>query len=99
MRKNYTGDLKAKLVLEIFKEEKSISQIASENGVHPNQLSKWKNTLVERMPEILEDGRRKGDEEIAELKKQLEDSYVEIGRLTTQMNWLKKKCGIKLEQG
>lgn len=99
MRKNYTGDIKAKMVLEILKEEKTISQIASENGIPPNQLSKWKNTLLERMPEILEDGRRKGDEEIAALKKQLEDSYVEIGRLTTQMNWLKKKCGIKLEQG
>jgi transposase-like protein len=99
MRKNYTGNQKVKIVLEILKEEKTMTQIASENGIHPNQLSKWKNLLLERMPEILEDGRRKGDDEIATIRKQLEESYIEIGKLTTQMNWLKKKCGIKLEQG
>ena len=99
MRKSYTGDQKTKIVLEIFKEEKTISQIASENGIHPNQLSKWRNTLLERMPEILADGRRKGDEEIVALRKQLEQSYIEIGKLTTQINWIKKKCGIKFEQG
>ena len=97
MRKNYTGSQKTKILLEIFKEEKPMSQIASENGIHPTQLSKWKNIFLERMPELLEDGRKKGDDKISSLAKQLEESYIEIGKLTTQMSWLKKKCGIKLE--
>ncbi|PHJ39941.1 hypothetical protein P378_00025 [Desulforamulus profundi] len=42
MRKSYSGEFKAKVVLEILKEEKTISQIASEYGIHPNQLLKWK---------------------------------------------------------
>ncbi|SFR13968.1 Transposase [Desulfoscipio geothermicus DSM 3669] len=33
MRKTYSGEFKAKVVLEIFKEEKTISQIASEYGI------------------------------------------------------------------
>jgi putative transposase len=36
MRKTYPGEFKTKVVLEIFKEEKSISRIASEYGIHIN---------------------------------------------------------------
>ncbi len=43
MRKTYSAEFKAQVVLEILKEEKSISQLSSEYGVHPNQLNKWKN--------------------------------------------------------
>jgi len=42
-RKNQTPKQKASIVLEAIKEEKSISQIASEYGVHPNLIYKWKN--------------------------------------------------------
>jgi putative transposase len=97
MRKTYSGEFKAKVVLEILKEEKSISQISSEYGVHPNQLGKWKKEALTRLPEILEDGRRKGDQEKEALKEQIQGLYAEIGELTTKLNWLKKKSGLKLE--
>jgi putative transposase len=38
MRKHYTASFKAQVVLELLKEEKSISEIASEYGVHPIML-------------------------------------------------------------
>ena len=41
-RKNYTPEFKAKVALEALKGEKSISQIASEFGVHPNKVFRWK---------------------------------------------------------
>ena len=41
-----TSSLYALSGLEIFKEEKSISQIASEYGIHPNQLIKRKIDAV-----------------------------------------------------
>ncbi len=40
MKKRYTAKQKAQIVLEILKEERSVTQIASESGVHPNQLYK-----------------------------------------------------------
>ncbi|MFZ5687133.1 MAG: transposase [Bacillota bacterium] len=49
--------------MEILKEEKSISQMASEYGIHPNQLFRWKKEAVAGLAEVLEDGRRKGDKE------------------------------------
>jgi len=40
IRKQYPAELKAKIVLEILKEEKSIAQIASEYGIHPSVLNR-----------------------------------------------------------
>ena len=96
MRKSFSGEFKIKAVLEILKENKSITQLASELDVHPNQLSKWKKEAIEGLTTVLEDGRRKGDKEKEELKNHIQELYAEIGELTTKLNWLKKKSGIKL---
>jgi len=72
MRNTYSGEFKAKVVLEILKEEKTISQIASEYGIHPNQLGKWKKEAMSALAEVLEDGRRKGDKEKEALKNQIQ---------------------------
>ena len=97
MRKTYSGEFKVKAVLEIFKEEKTISQIASDMEVHPNQLGKWKKEAIAGLAEILEDGRRKDDKEKEAFKIQIQELYAEIGELTTKLNWLKKKSGIRVE--
>jgi transposase-like protein len=95
MRKSYTGEYKAKAVIEMLREIKSVSQLASELEVHPNQLGKWKKEVQEALPGILEDGRRKGDKENEELRQQIRELYAEIGELTIQLSWFKKKSGIK----
>ena len=40
--KNYSPQFKAKVALEAIKGEKTISQIASEFGIHPQHISSWK---------------------------------------------------------
>ncbi|WP_445669346.1 transposase [Paenibacillus sp. FSL R7-0204] len=42
-RRTFTPEEKARIVLDILKEEKSVSQIASEAGIHANVLNSWKN--------------------------------------------------------
>ena len=39
-RKQYDARVKATVALEAVKEQKTIAQIASEYGVHPNQVGK-----------------------------------------------------------
>ena len=39
-RKRYTPEQKVKIVLEILREEKTLSEIAAKYEVHPNQLSR-----------------------------------------------------------
>ena len=95
MRKKYTTKKKAQIVLEILKEERSIPQIASEYGIHPNQLYKWKAQALEGLPNLYEDERKTEKVLRAAHEQELNELYAEIGRLTTQLNWLKKKSGIE----
>jgi transposase len=96
MRKRYTANFKTEVVLEILKEEKTMTQIASERGVHPNQLSAWKAEALQGFPSLFERRQVKASAMHEEQQRQLEEAYAEIGRLTTQVNWLKKKSGFHL---
>ena len=91
----YTAKKKAQIVLEILKEERSIAQIASEYGIHPNQLYKWKAQALEGLSTLFEDEHKTEKALRAAHEKELNELYAEIGRLTSQLNWLKKKSGIE----
>ena len=94
IRKSYTAAFKAQLVQELLKEEQTLTQIASKNGVHPNQLRRWKEAALTAMPAQFEDEERFQKRLAlleAEYESRQEKLYAEIGRLTTQVNWLKKK--------
>lgn len=94
MRKQYTSAFKAKAVLEMLREEKSVAQIASEYWVHPNLLHKWKAAALKGLPSLFE-----GQDGQAQLRvtheKEVEALYLEIGKLTTQLAWLKRKSGLE----
>lgn len=93
-RKSYTPAFKAQIVQELLKEEQTLTQIASKNGVHPNQLRRWKDAALSAMPAQFEDEERFQKRLAfveAEHEREKEKLYAEIGRLTTQVNWLKKK--------
>lgn len=98
MRKHYTPAFKAQVVREILREEQSISQIASAHGVHPNMLHKWKAQALEGLPGLFEERDSTGALRAAH-EQQLVELYAEIGRLTTQLGWLKRKSGIEHIQG
>jgi transposase-like protein len=89
MKRTYTSAFKAQVVQELLKETKTITQLAAEHGVHPNVLRDWKVTVLKGMASLFE----KGDSiqaQRAEYEQQLEDRYAQIGRLSTQVTWLKK---------
>jgi|SRR6185437_12484244 len=94
MRKHYSATLKAQIVQEVLCGEKTMSQIAAENDVHPNLVRLWKTTAIERFPSLFE--RENADREAERFAhdKQLRELYEEIGRLTTHVAFLKKKSGV-----
>jgi transposase-like protein len=96
MRKHYSATFKAEAVRELMKEEKTISQLAAEIGVHPTQLKEWKKIAVTGLPELFSRV-GKASEQGKEYEQQVNELYSEIGRLTTQVSWLKKKSGLNPE--
>jgi transposase len=93
MRKQFSAAFKAQVVHELLKEEKSIAQLAAEYGVHPTQLGKWKALALHGLPSLFEERAEVGALKTAH-EAQLTALYAEIGRLTTQVAWLKKKVGL-----
>jgi transposase-like protein len=95
MRKRYSSDFKVRVVMEVLKEEKTVSQVASEYDVHPNQISNWKTLLISGLPSVFEKDSSKASISKADYEKQINELYTEIGKLTTQLAWVKKKAGIE----
>jgi len=88
VRRNHDGAFKAKVALEAVRGTKTMAQLSSEYGVHPNQIGQWRKRLLEELPDLFSDKRerlKKDDEElVAEL-------YRQIGQLKVELDWLKKK--------
>jgi transposase-like protein len=93
-RRRYTAEFKAQLVREILQEQKSVAQLAAEHGIHPNQLYQWRDLAIQTLPALFSDQSTKeqAQREEAHLKL-VHDLYAQIGKLTTQLEWLKKKAG------
>lgn len=49
----YSAQYKFQVALEAVKGTKTISQLASETGVHPNQIGSWKRQLLEEGANVL----------------------------------------------
>lgn len=94
MRKRYSAAFKAQVVQEMLKEDKTMTQLASETGVHPNQLRQWRNTAIEGLPTLFSPGQQAAAL-TTEYEAKISELYAEIGRLTTQVGWLKKKSGLE----
>ena len=90
MKKSYTATFKARVVLELLKETKTLSQLAAEHGVHHNVLRTWRDQALKELPSVFEKRDSLADAQAAHAK-QLHELYAEIGRLTTHVNFLKKK--------
>lgn len=93
MRKNYSSEFKAKLVLEVLRGERTLSEIASENEVHPNMLTRWKTEATKNFSQLFEKEASKTKQMKKDYEDKIDELYKQIGRLTTQNEWMEKKSG------
>ena len=89
-RRQFAAEFKLKVVLEVLRQEKTLSQIASDYDLHPQLVQTWKQTFMAAAPPVFD--QHKGREKpITDEKGPL---YEQIGRLQMELSWLKKKLGI-----
>lgn len=92
-RKSYTAAFKAKVGLEAIRGVKTVNEIGQAYGVHPAQVGQWKKEIVAQAATLFE--KKRGPKK-AESAGDPERLYGEIGRLTMELDWLKKKSGLSL---
>ena len=91
-RRKFSAKLKAKIALEALKGDRPLNKIASEYGVHPNQITKWKKQLLEGASDVFS-GKQERTKEDWEAEK--EKLFAQIGQLQYENNWVKKKLGLE----
>ncbi len=89
-RRTFSKAFKAKVALSAFRERKTLIELAEEFQLQPSQITKWKSQALELLPLVFEDGRKKKIDPGPDI----EVLYAQIGKLQTQLEFLKKKTGI-----
>jgi transposase len=84
--KKRSSEFKLKLVLEAIKGEKTLAQLAAENEMHPKQIQRWRDILLEEGEDIF----------TPKVQKKRSDPDKEqllhiIDQLTLELDYLKKK--------
>ena len=89
-KRTFSAEFKAKVAIEAIKEVKTISELAQIYQVHPNQISLWKKEFLSSAGKVFEKNKQESDQ-IEKLKKENDELIHQIGKLTVDINWLKKK--------
>ena len=87
-RRAHSDKFKAKIAIEAIKGIKTLSELATEHKIDPNQISSWKEQLQMNAEELFSHGKKNKCKTEEELMAPL---YEEIGRLKMDIKWLEKK--------
>lgn len=90
---SYSAEFKAKVAIDAIKEDKTVSEIASEKQVDPKSVRDWKKELIENSKVIFDRSKEilPYKDELKKKDKEIEELYKQIGQLTVEVNWTKKK--------
>jgi transposase len=88
-RKSHTAVFKAQVALAAVRGDKTVGELASVHSVHPTMIHAWKKQLVDNAGELFQNGAKTSSAEHEAVQAQL---YEQIGRLKTELDWLKKKA-------
>ncbi len=88
IRKKYSAEEKAKIVLEILKGEKTQSQLTAKYSIHSSQMYNWKKQAIEAIVSNFSEKQKRQAREQSEL---IEELYKQIGNCSLPVkNNLKK---------
>lgn len=88
MGKRYTPKFKFQVVTELMGGKKSATQIGRAYGVHPNTINAWKQTFMEKGPEVFAQ-----DSVVAQYEQRIAELERLIGKKEVEITLLKNFLG------
>lgn len=82
-RRKHSPAFKAKVALAAVREDKTLSELAKQFDVHPNQITQWRKQLVESATDVFE---RSG--ESSEAVPDLKELHAKIGQQALEIDFL-----------
>jgi transposase-like protein len=82
-RRNHSPAFKAKVALAALKGDRTMSELATQFDVHPNQIKQWKDQLLDGVPDVFDDRARGKAPEI-----DVTSLHAKIGQLTLENDFL-----------
>lgn len=89
-RRKFSAAFKTKVALEAIKEKETLQQLASKYEVHPTQITQWKREFLDNAEDIFS---KTKSEDKANDEQEKDALYSKIGRLQTEIDFLKKVLG------
>ena len=93
-RREYSPEYKTKLVLEVLREEQTLSEIAAREGINSRQLSNWKSEFLENAVRAFSRSRdeKAAARQVEDMKSRERDYQAKVGQLTLEVDFLKEAC-------
>jgi len=88
-RKKHGAAFKAKVALATIKGDRTVAELASAYGVHPNQIYAWKKQLLDGAAGVFEGGVVAAEGTASEA--QVDLLYRQIGQLKVENDFLSRK--------
>ncbi len=91
--KRHTDEEKTKIILEVLREDQTINEIASKYEVHPKSIQDWKKQFLANASYAMNPNKslKEYEAKIKERDKEVDELHRQLGNITAQLNWAKKK--------
>jgi transposase len=89
-RRNHTPAFKAKVALGAIRGDRTLAQLAEQFDVHPNQITTWKDQLLERAAEVFGSGT---SSKLSTPEVDIKSLHAKIGELTLENDFLESALG------
>jgi len=91
MKKRYDSRVKSKVAVEAIKGERSIAEIASDFGVHPNLVGQWKKKALDNLPQAFFSKSERNKKSAIQGNYPEDELLKQIGQLKVENEFMRKK--------